>query len=160
MAVFLSTYVNKVDKKGRVSVPAEFRKVLSGQSYQGVVVFKSLQYPALEACSAEHMEQLSESLETLDLSNEDYEAIETTIFGGSVQVPFDGEGRIVLPEHLARFANISEEAAFVGRRKTFQIWEPGALASLEDAMRDKARSRDISLSKIIAKASQLRGGQA
>ncbi len=160
MAVFLSTYVNKVDKKGRVSVPAEFRKVLSGQSYQGVVVFKSLQYPALEACSAEHMEQLSESLETLDLSNEDYEAIETTIFGGSVQVPFDGEGRIVLPEHLARFANIAEEAAFVGRRKTFQIWEPGALASLEDAMRDKARARDISLSKIIAKASQMRGGQS
>ena len=104
------------------------------------------------------MEQLSDSLETLDLSNEDYEAIETTIFGGSVQVPFDGEGRIVLPEHLARFANIGEEAAFVGRRKTFQIWEPGAIGSLEDAMRDKARARDISLSKIIAKASQLRGG--
>ncbi len=160
MAVYLSTYVNKVDKKGRVSVPAEFRKVLSGQSYQGVVVFKSLQYPALEACSAEHMEQLSDSLEALDLSNEDYELYETTIFGGSVQVPFDGEGRIVLPEHLARFANIAEEAAFVGRRKTFQIWEPQALAAHEDAMRDKARSRDVSLSKIIAKASQLRGGQS
>ncbi|MEI6557266.1 MAG: division/cell wall cluster transcriptional repressor MraZ [Rhodospirillaceae bacterium] len=158
MAVFLSTYVNKVDKKGRVSVPADFRKVLSGQSYQGVVVFKSLQYPALEACSADHMEQLSDSLEALDLSNEDYELYETTIFGGSVQVPFDGEGRIVLPEHLARFANISEEAAFVGRRKTFQIWEPRALSVHEDVMRDKARSRDVSLSKIIAKASQLRGG--
>ncbi len=70
MAVFLSTYVNKVDKKGRVSVPAEFRKVLSGQ---GMVIFKSLQYPSLEACSAEHLEQLSESLEALDLSNEEYE---------------------------------------------------------------------------------------
>ena len=158
MAVFLSTYVNKVDKKGRVSVPAEFRKVLSAQSVPGVVIFKSLQYPALEACSVEHMEQLSESLEALDLSNEDYELYETTIFGGSVQVPFDGEGRIVLPEKLALFANIGEEAAFVGRRKTFQIWEPAALGAHEEAMRDKARSRDVSLSKIIAKASQLRGG--
>ena len=157
MAVFLSTYVNKVDRKGRVSVPAEFRKVLAGQSYQGVVVFKSLQYPALEACGAEHMEQLSESLEALDLSNEEYELYETTIFGGSVQVPFDGEGRIVLPQHLADFANLTEEAAFVGRRKTFQIWEPKALAGHEDSMRDKARSRDISLSKIIARASQLLG---
>ena len=158
MAVFLSTYVNKVDRKGRVSVPAEFRKVLAGQPYQGVVVFKSLQYSALEACSAEHMEQLSESLETLDPSSEEYELIETTIFGGSVQLPFDGEGRIVLPEHLAQFAKIGEEAAFVGRRKTFQIWEPAALAVHEDGMRDRARSRgDISLSKIIVKANQLRG---
>ncbi len=160
MAVFLSTYVNKVDKKGRVSVPSEFRKVLSGQTYQGVVIFKSLRYPALEACSAEHMEQLSEDLDAQDISNEDYEAIETSIFGGSVQVPFDGEGRIVLPEHFARFANITDEAAFVGRRKTFHIWEPTALATLEDSMREKARSRDISLSKIVAKASQMRGAQS
>jgi MraZ protein len=156
MAVFLSTYVNKVDRKGRVSVPAEFRKVLAGQAYQGVVVFKSLQYAALDACSADHMEQLSDSLERLDLSNEEYELIETTIFGGSVQLPFDGEGRIVLPQHLCEFAGISEEAAFVGRRKTFQVWEPGALAAHEARMRDKARNRDISLSKIIAKASALR----
>ncbi len=157
MAVFLSTYVNKVDRKGRVSVPAEFRKVLAGQSYQGVVVHKSLHYSALEGCSAEHMEQLSDSLETSDLSNEDYELIETTIFGGSIQLPFDGEGRIVLPQHFCEFAGITEEAAFVGRRKTFQIWEPGALAAHESGMRDKARSRDISLSKIIAKASAMRG---
>ena len=156
MAVFLSTYVNKVDRKGRVSVPAEFRKVLAGQTYQGVVVFKSLQYPALEACSAEHMEQLSDSLEALDLSNEEYEVYETTIFGGSVQLPFDGEGRIVLPPALCDFARLGEEAAFVGRRKTFQIWEPKALTAHEDGMRDKARSRDLSLSKIIARASQLR----
>ena len=161
MAVFLSTYVNKVDRKGRVSVPAEFRKVLGAQSeLGGVVVFKSLQYQALDACSAEHMEQLSDSLETLDLSNEEYELIETTIFGGSVQLPFDTEGRIVLPQHLCAFAGIGEEAAFVGRRKTFQIWEPGALTAHEGGMRDKARSRDISLSKIIAKAAAVRGGGA
>jgi MraZ protein len=154
MAIFLSTYVNKVDRKGRVSVPSEFRKVLAGQS---LVVFKSLQHSALEACSAEHMEALSESLEAQDIPIEDYELIETTIFGGSVQLPFDGEGRIVLPQHLVEFANLTDEAAFVGRRKTFQIWEPAALTQYEDAMRDKARSRDVSLSKIIAKASQLRG---
>ncbi len=157
MAVFLSTYVNKVDRKGRVSVPAEFRKILVGQSYQGVVVFRSLQYAALEACSADHMERLSDSLETLDLSDEEYELIETIIFGGSVQLPFDGEGRIVLPQHLCDFAGISEAAAFVGRRKTFQIWEPTALSVHEDSMRERARGRDLSLSKIIAKASAMRG---
>jgi MraZ protein len=158
MAVFLSTYVNKVDKKGRVSVPAEFRKVLAGQGFQGLVVFRSLQHPALEACSTEHLEQLSESLEKLDLPPEEFEVIEATIFGGSVQLPFDGEGRIILPGHMAEFAGIGEEAAFVGRRKTFQIWEPKRLAEYEEAAREKARSKDISLSKIIAKASMVRPG--
>ncbi len=156
MAVFLSTYVNKVDKKGRVSVPAEFRRVLGSDSFQGVVVFRSLQHPALEACSAEHMEQLSESLETLDLPPDEFEMIETTIFGGSVQLPFDSEGRIVLPSALSEFAGIVEEAAFVGRRKTFQIWQPATLDAYNNQMREKARSKDISLSKIIAKASALK----
>jgi MraZ protein len=159
MAVFLSTYVNKVDRKGRVSVPAEFRKLLANQNYQGVVVFKSLQHRALEACSAEHMEQLSDSLETLDLPPEQLEAIEATIFGGSIQLPFDGEGRIVLPQPLCEFAGITEEASFVGRRKTFQIWHPPALEAYENSARDKARGLDISLSKIIALAGQARGGR-
>jgi len=158
MAVFLSTFVNKVDRKGRVSVPAEFRRILANQS--GLVVFRSLQHPALEACSAEHMEQLSESLETLDLPPDEFELIETTIFGGSVQLAFDPEGRIVLPQHMCTFASITEEAAFVGRRKTFQIWQPQALADHEARARDQARSKDISLSKIIARAAALKGAAA
>jgi len=158
MAVFLSTYVNKVDRKGRVSVPAEFRKVLAGQSFQGIVIFKSLQHQALEGCSSEHMEQLSESLETLDLPPDEFELIEATIFGGSVQIPFDGEGRIILPQEMCEFAGIAEEAAFVGRRKTFQIWQPQRLTDYEQVAREKARSKDISLSKIIARASMARSG--
>ncbi|CAK0749004.1 Transcriptional regulator MraZ [uncultured Gammaproteobacteria bacterium] len=157
MAVFLSTYVNKIDKKGRISVPAEFRKVLAAQTYQGVVVFRSLHHPALEACSAEHLEQLSENMDRLDLSPEEYEVIETTVFGGSVPLPFDGEGRIVLPQHLVEFAGLGEEAAFVGRRKTFQIWNPPMLRAHETEAREKARARDISLSKIIAKATMIGG---
>lgn len=155
--IFLSTYVNKLDKKGRVSVPAEFRKVLAGQSFQGVVVFRSLQLPALEACSAEHMEQLSDSLEALDLPPDQFELIESTIFGGSVQLPFDGEGRIVLPQNLCEFAGVSDEAAFVGKRRTFQIWQPAAYAKYDAEQRDRARSQDISLSKIIAKAAMMKG---
>ncbi|CAK0770196.1 Transcriptional regulator MraZ [Azospirillaceae bacterium] len=156
MAIFLSTYVNKIDRKGRVSVPAEFRKVLQSQTYQGVVVFPSLQHPALEACSAEHMEQLSESLESLDLPSDELDVIEATIFGGSAQLPWDNEGRVILPRSMCEFAGVSEEAAFVGRRKTFQIWEPKALAEYESRSREKARNKDISLSKILSKASALR----
>lgn len=151
MAVFLSSFVNRIDKKGRVSVPASFRAAL-GVDAPGIVVFRSLQHDALDGCSVTHLELLSESLEKLDLAPDMYELIETTIFGGSVQVPFDSEGRISLPEHLAAAVGISEEVAFVGRRKTFQLWHPTKFTAYESNARSAASARQISLSKIIAQA--------
>jgi len=151
MTVFLSTFVNRIDKKGRVSVPASFRAVL-GPEAPGIVVFRSLQYEALDGCSIAHLELLSKSLEKLDLPPETYELIETTIFGGSVQLPFDTEGRIILPPHLGSSVGIAEEVAFVGRRKTFQIWDPAKLTAHDAAARSAARAKDISLSKIVAQA--------
>src|ERR1700761_900009 len=100
MPVFLSSFVNRLDKKGRVSVPASFRAAL-GPDAAGIVVFRSLQHEALDGCSVTHLELLSQSLEQQDLPPDVYEMIETTIFGGSVQVPFDSEGRITLPHQLA-----------------------------------------------------------
>ena len=151
MAVFLSSFVNKIDKKGRVSVPASFRAALGADS-AGIVVFRSLHHEALDGCSIAHLELLSQSLEKQDLPPDVFELIETTIFGGAVQVPFDGEGRISLPQNLISGVGIGDEVAFVGRRKTFQIWDPAKLAAHENAARSKAKAKDISLSKIIAAA--------
>jgi MraZ protein len=149
MAVFLSSFVNKIDKKGRVSVPASFRAAL-GTDVSGIVVFRSLQHDALEGCSTAHLELLSQSLERPNISAEEYEAIETTIFGGSVLLPFDGEGRISLPSAMLANVGIGEEVAFVGRRKTFEIWNPAKFTAHESAARDIAKAKNISLSKIIA----------
>jgi MraZ protein len=157
MPVFLSTFVNRLDKKGRVSVPASFRASLGSDS-SGIVVFKSLQHEALDGCSVGHLELLSQSLEKQNLSSDVYELIETTIFGGSVQLPFDGEGRISLPQNLASAVGIADEVAFVGRRKTFQLWDPKKLAAHEAAARSAARAKDISLSKIIAASSAFENG--
>jgi len=159
MAVFLSSFVNKIDKKGRVSVPASFRAAL-GSDASGIVVFRSLQHDALDGCSIAHLELLSASLEKQDLPPDVFELIETTIFGGSVQLPFDGEGRITLPQNLSTIVGIGEEVAFVGRRKTFQIWNPQKLAAHENAARSAARAKDISLSKIIAAATAFTNGEA
>lgn len=157
MSLFLSTFINKVDKKGRVSVPASFRACLGNDAAQSVVVFRSLQVEALDACAPRHLEILSESLEKLSLSPEMYELIETTIFGGSVQCPIDGDGRIVLPEHLAHAVGIGADAAFVGRRRTFQIWNPKTFLTFENKAREAVKAHTISLSKIIADASSISG---
>jgi MraZ protein len=157
MSVFLSSFVNQLDKKRRVSVPAPFRAVL-GDNALGIIVFPSLQHDALDGCSIAHLEYLSRSLEKQDLPPDIHELIEATIFGSSVQLPLDGEGRIVLPQHLTAAVGIEDEVAFVGRRKTFQLWNPKKFAAYETAARAAARSKGISLSKIVADAaSKLEG---
>lgn len=159
MAIFLSSFINRIDKKGRVSVPASFRAAL-GADTSGIVVFRSLHYEALDGCSIAHLELLSQSLEKQDLPPDIYELIETTIFGGAVQLPFDGEGRVSLPHSLIAGVGIGEEAVFVGRRKTFQIWDPKKFAAHESDARGQARAKDISLSKIIAAVTSRAGGEA
>lgn len=155
MAVFLSTYVNKVDRKGRVSVPAQFRQSLAKTSVPGTVyVWPSLNHRALEGADQDYLDILSDSLDSPDLDEDEREMIETFIFGKLVPLTIDNEGRFVLPQQLAEFAGITEEAAFIGRRKTFQIWEPKALQAHEDTLRDQVVRRDISLSSIVAKASR------
>jgi MraZ protein len=156
MSLFLSTYTNKVDRKGRVSVPAPFRAVLSGQSE--LIVFRSLQATALDACGVDYMNQLAEALDNPDMPDDMRDLIETTVFGGSIRLPLDPEGRVIIPEEFMSFAGIGENAAFVGRRRTFQIWEPDALKAHEAAARETGRANNISLSTVLARTSALAKG--
>jgi MraZ protein len=144
VALFLSTYVNKVDRKGRVSVPAGFRTALAGQSFAGIVCFRSFKTAAIEGSGIDRIEEMSARLDGLDQFSEDYEII-ASIFSDSQQLPFDGEGRVVLPEDLAAHAGITDSAAFVGLGRTFQIWEPEAHKRHQADMRDRARRQGTTL---------------
>ncbi len=145
MAMFLSTYVNKVDRKGRVSVPASFRAALAGDGFNGIVVFRSYKFAALEACPMDRMARLSASLDDLDLFSEQQDDLAATIFADAHQLPFDGEGRIMLPRELAEYARITDSAAFVGRGATFQIWTPDAFRAYQDEARERIRRRGATL---------------
>jgi MraZ protein len=91
------------------------------------------------------MERLSASLDRLNPFSDEYDDFANVIFGASVQLPFDGEGRIILPEQLIDHAGVAERVAFVGRGATFQIWEPGALDSFQGAARARARDNRSAL---------------
>lgn len=156
--MFLSTYVNKVDKKGRVSIPSSFRTTLAaGQAGAPIelVIFPSLKARALDACHISYLEKLSEALDNPLMPDKERELIETAVFGQSVQLTLDPEGRIILPDPLMAFAGITENVTFIGRRKTFQLWDPAMFADHEQVVRDEALSNQISLSTVLAKANSL-----
>jgi MraZ protein len=138
MGLFLSTFVNKVDRKGRVSVPATFRATLAPQPFQGIIAYRSFTNACIEGCGMDFMERLSDSAQTLDAFSPEQEDLSALIFADARQLSWDPEGRILLPEDVMTHAGISEAAAFVGKGQTFQIWSPEAYRALEAEIRARA----------------------
>lgn len=145
VAIFVGTHDNKVDRKGRVSVPAKFRDAVAGQSFHGVVVYRHYELPALEGCGMDQMEAYVEQMDAFDLFSNEHEDLTTILFAESEQLSFDGEGRIMLPQHFLEYAGIGERAVFAGKGKRFQIWEPETYAAEREKARQRAREKGLTL---------------
>ena len=98
--MFLSSFENKLDKKGRVSVPSTFRSHLNSMGYNGFITYPSFSHSALEACSQDRIEKLSKTIDSLNPFDEKRDYFATSILSESVNVQFDTEGRISLSEKL------------------------------------------------------------
>ena len=122
--MFLSSFENKIDKKGRVSVPATFRSHLSSLGYNGFITYPSFNHSALEACSQDRIEKLSTTIDSLNPFEDKRDYFATSVLSESENLQFDTEGRVVISEKLLSHAKIKNNALFVGLGKTFQIWEP------------------------------------
>ena len=122
--MFLSTYENRIDKKGRVSVPAPFRSYLSNLGYNGVICYPSFNNQSIEAWPQDRIEKISNSIEALNPFDEKKDFFSTSILSESINLQFDSEGRISLTSKLLKHAKIKNSMLFVGQGKTFQIWEP------------------------------------
>ena len=122
--MFLSTYENKLDKKGRVSVPATFRSYLSNLGYNSIICYPSFNHSCIEAWSQDRIEKITNAIDSLNPFEEKKDFFATSILAESINLQFDNEGRILLSSKLLKHAKIKTRMLFVGQGKTFQIWEP------------------------------------
>jgi len=143
--MFLSTYENKLDKKGRVSVPASFRSYLSNLGYNGVICYPSFNNQSIEAWPQDRVEKISNSIESLNPFEEKRDFFATSILAESINLQFDSEGRISLTPKLLKHAKIKNSTVFVGQGKTFQIWEPTIFEKFKVNARKKANLNRASL---------------
>ena len=143
--MFLSSYENKIDKKGRVSVPATFRSHLNSIGYNSFISYPSFNHPALEGCSQDRIEKLSNTIDSLNPFEEKRDFFATSILSESMNLQFDGEGRISLSTKLLKHAKIKNSMLFVGQGQTFQIWEPTAFEKFKVSARKKANTNRASL---------------
>ena len=143
--MFLSTYENKLDKKGRVSVPSSFRSYLSNLGYNGIICYPSFNNQSIEAWPQERIEKISNAIDSINPFEDKRDFFATSILSESINLQFDSEGRISLTPKLLKHAKIKNSMVFVGQGKTFQIWEPAIFEKFKVNARKKANLNRASL---------------
>lgn len=128
--LFLSTVINKIDKKGRVSFPAHFRSALKDSQLTAIVLYRSLKGAYLEGCPVEVFERRCQQIDSHGMDAES-----AFLFAESQLIHFDPEGRFSLPKHLLEYAHIEDHIAFVGRGRTFEVWQPSTFEAYHETMR-------------------------
>ena len=118
--MFLSTSHNKIDLKSRVSIPASYRLFLE-KSSESLILFKSLQFKCLEGTSFTRMQRYIDAIDEMDAMSDDAFVLRM-MMADSFETKFDASGRIVIPETLMNFAELSEKAVFMGIGESFYIW--------------------------------------
>ena len=136
--MFLSTYENNLDKKGRVSVPASFRSYLSNLGYNGVICYPSFTNSSIEFCPQDRLQKIIDTIDTLNPFEENRDIFSTSILANSFQLNFDSEGRVTIPDKFLTHSGIKEKVLFVGQGKTFQMWEASEFKNFSKDARKKA----------------------
>ena len=120
----MDTIINKVDAKGRVSLPSDYRSIVKELSTE-IVCYRSLNAPCIEGCLEDTLEKLATEIEnSTDFFSETQDNLTNLIFGDAKRFTFDSTGRISLTEKLLKHAQITDTAVFVGKGRKFQIWNP------------------------------------
>jgi len=137
---FVSTYTNKIDAKGRVSIPASFRAVLERDGYAGgIYCYPSLDAEALDAGGERLAQKIDGLLAGLPDYSDERDELSVALYGDVQILTIDGDGRIVLPEGLRRHAGLQGAVTFVGLGDKFQMWEPGRFEQRRGAARAKVQ---------------------
>ena len=148
MALFVSTFTNKIDRKGRVSVPAPFRQILAGKGSETVVLYPHPKQPAIEGGGMDWLEDYAARVAQMPEYDEDRDALQA-LFGQVSQIVPDSEGRIILPENLIGRAGLGENAIFVGAGPKFEIWEPGRYAEHLSQQQARVRERNLTVPPLV-----------
>jgi MraZ protein len=137
---FVSNVVLRLDAKGRVSIPAPFRSVISRDGFDGVYCYPALDRPAIDAGGNALMAEIESLIARYAPFSDEREQLAIALYGTSETLKLDGEGRVTLSDNLKSHANISDQVAFVGLGHKFQIWEPGRFRSELAEATDKVRA--------------------
>lgn len=141
MSQFRGKFTNRLDGKGRVSVPAAFRPLLDGT----FVLRRSTRRPCLEGWPVPSFSSNALLATPMDELTPEHDELAYALYSDTVDLSMDPEGRVLLPKEYKEFAGISDSVSFLGRPGFFELWEPAAaeavIAQAREAYEARARAR-------------------
>ena len=126
---FLSSAVNRIDAKGRVSVPAHFRTVVQSRGYSELYAIRQLDVPALDVGGLDLLDRYEERMKLEDPFLQTADDMSFFVHGDGAFLKLDQDGRITVTDFIREHTGITTEVAFVGRGNFFQMWEPEKLGA-------------------------------
>jgi MraZ protein len=139
MSRFLSNATNRIDAKGRVSVPSAFRSVLAQRNVQELYCFQDFVFPAISIGGPDLLERFERQIAAEDPFSPDANEMSLLIHGGGVFMKLDAEGRLMITDFIRGFTGISDEVTFVGRADHFQLWQPQAFVAAQAQARGERK---------------------
>jgi MraZ protein len=137
---FLSNAVNRIDAKGRVSVPAHFRSVVQKRGYSELYALRALDVPAMDVGGLDLLDRYEQRIAREDPFLGNADDMSFFVHGDGTFVKIDQDGRITMSDFIRAHTGITTEVAFVGRGAFFQIWEPGRLEAHGKDVRERLLS--------------------
>lgn len=139
MDEFVSTFTNRLDGKGRVSIPASFRAVLARDGFNGLYCCPTLDQTAYDAGGNRLRETIRRTLDQFEPFSEEYEFFSTNLIGESEVLTIDSDGRTVLSEQIMQHAGLTDRVTFVGQGFKFQLWEPARFETFREEAKNRVR---------------------
>jgi MraZ protein len=136
---FLSNATNRIDAKGRVSVPAHFRAIVQKRGYSELYAVRSLDAPAFELGGPDLLDFYEKRIAQEDPFLQTADDMALLYYGDGAFLKLDQDGRISVTDQIRAYTGITTEVAFVGRGHCFQIWEPKRLQAHSDAALERLR---------------------
>ncbi len=138
--VFRGDDVKKIDAKGRVSIPAYFRRVLEagdpawteGKAPEFVIVYGGPSRDYLECFTMDSANEVDAKIRSMPRGSKNRRRLQRLFNGQSLPATVDDTGRIVLPAKLRQKIGIDTDAYFIGMGDTFQIWNPETYGGLDE----------------------------
>ncbi len=121
---FLSSAVNRIDAKGRVSVPGAFRALAAKRGYHELYALRALEEPALDVGGMDLLERYERQLDQTNPFLRTADDMSAYVHGEGTFLKLDADGRITMSDFIREHTGITSEVGFLGRGQFFQIWEP------------------------------------
>lgn len=138
---FLSNAVNRIDSKGRVSVPALFRNVLQRRGLGELYALQAIDMPAIDTGGMDLLERYETRLAQDDPFLRSSDDMSIFCHGDGAFLKLDAEGRINVTDFIRDHTGITDEVAFVGRGHFFQMWEPERFRAFREDVRARLRAQ-------------------